>query len=91
MISEKKGAFWNPKSQHFHRNRGSFKVKVRDSFNMENTDGLHKFPVNGVILGLLSSTHLQTRGVSQCHRCTCTQRLSSDHVARGGSCTLEGH
>ena len=47
MISEKRGAFWNPKNLRFHRNRGSFKVKVSDFFNMENTDGLHKFPVSG--------------------------------------------
>ena len=47
MISEKRGAFWNPKNQCFHRNRGSFQVKVSDFFNMENTDGLHKFPVSG--------------------------------------------
>ena len=47
MISEKRGAFWNPKNQRFHRNRGSFWVKVSDFFNMENTDGLHKFPVSG--------------------------------------------
>ena len=47
VISENRGAFWNPKNQRFHRNRGSFKVKVSDFFNMENTDGLHKFPVSG--------------------------------------------
>ena len=46
MISEKRGAFWNNKNQRFHRNRGSFKVRVSDFFNMENTDGLHKFPVS---------------------------------------------
>ena len=47
MIFEKRGSFWNPKNQRFHRNRGSFQVKVSDFFNMENTDGLHKFPVSG--------------------------------------------
>ena len=47
VISEKRGAFWNPKNQRFHRHRGSFTVKVSNLFNMENTDGLHKFPVSG--------------------------------------------
>ena len=47
MISEKRGAFWNPKNLCFHRNRGSFKDKVSDFFSMENTDGLHKFPMSG--------------------------------------------
>ena len=46
-MSEKRGAFWNPKNQRFHRNRVSFKVKVSVFFHMENTDGLHKFPVSG--------------------------------------------
>ena len=57
MISEKKGAFWNPKNQRFHRNRGSFKVKVGDFFNMENTDRLHKFPASG---GTGTLTHRAT-------------------------------
>ena len=56
MISEKRGAFWNPKNQRFRRNRGSFKVKVSDFVVMENTDGLHKFPVSRGTGSLLQVT-----------------------------------